>query len=245
MLLLGSPTEDCPIILRRAAAMTKTQIFNINSKMAGLRDIIECMTCKMWGDLKSCKGLTEMSQSERNKLVFECWKCIVDERVKMANVNMKMEHEIKRLMAEAVVSLRKELDNERKLKGGEDVRSKRKVDGDVNDGARCTSERDEWSRVNEKMNGSWAKVNGKRMIEKNGINDDERNRINEKMNGFWIKVGGRINEMDAMKEVFLRKQRPDTEHGPQTTRLRWLPTTLHKVKIYNSQAIGGNVLKLL
>ncbi|KAF2352811.1 hypothetical protein FHG87_016438 [Trinorchestia longiramus] len=50
------------------------------------------------------------------------------------------------------------------------------------------------------MNGPWAKVNGRRMIEKNGINDNERNRINEKMSGPWIKVGGRrINEIDAMK----------------------------------------------
>ncbi|KAF2356118.1 hypothetical protein FHG87_013130 [Trinorchestia longiramus] len=97
----------------------------------------------------------------------------------ISDVNMKKE-EIKRLKAE-VVSLRRELEDERKLK--RDVRSKRKVDGDVNDGVRHVSERVEWSRVNEKMNGPWAKVNGRRMIEKNGINDNEWHRINEKMNG--------------------------------------------------------------
>ncbi|KAF2358858.1 Gamma interferon inducible lysosomal thiol reductase GILT [Trinorchestia longiramus] len=53
------------------------------SKKAGPRDMIEYMTCRMWVDLESCKGLTEMSQSERNKLVLDCWKCMVDERVKM------------------------------------------------------------------------------------------------------------------------------------------------------------------
>ncbi|KAF2343546.1 hypothetical protein FHG87_025698 [Trinorchestia longiramus] len=109
------------------------------SKKAGSRSMIECRTCKMWLDLESYKGLTEISQSERNKLVFDCWKCMVDERVRMAEVNMKKE-EIKRLKAE-VVFLRRELKNGGKLKG-EDVRSKRKVDGDVNDGARCISERD-------------------------------------------------------------------------------------------------------
>ncbi|KAF2365667.1 hypothetical protein FHG87_003584 [Trinorchestia longiramus] len=82
------------------------------SKKAGSRSMVECRTCKMWVDLESCKGLTEMSQSERNKLVFDCWKCMVDERVKMADVNMKKE-EIKRLKAE-VVSLRRELEDERK-----------------------------------------------------------------------------------------------------------------------------------
>ncbi|KAF2344083.1 hypothetical protein FHG87_025161 [Trinorchestia longiramus] len=62
----------------------------------------------------------------------------------MADVNMKKEEEIKRLKAEAV-SLRKELEDERKLKGGKDVRSQRKVDGGMNDGVRisgsseCTS----------------------------------------------------------------------------------------------------------
>ncbi|KAF2356897.1 hypothetical protein FHG87_012351 [Trinorchestia longiramus] len=156
------------------------------SKKAGSRSMIECKTCKMWLDLESCKGLTEMSQSERNKLVFDCWKCMVDERVKMADVNMKMEEEIKRLKAEAV-SIKRELEDETKLKGGEDVISKRKVDGNVNDGVRCMSERDERSRVNEKMNGPWAKVNGKKRIEKNGINDNKWNRINEKMNGPCIK----------------------------------------------------------
>ncbi|KAF2356427.1 hypothetical protein FHG87_012814 [Trinorchestia longiramus] len=82
------------------------------SKKAGSRSMIECRTCKMV-DLEFCKGLTEMSQSERNKLVFDCWKCMVDERVKMADVNME-EEEIKRLKRE-VVSLRRELENERKL----------------------------------------------------------------------------------------------------------------------------------
>ncbi|KAF2353817.1 hypothetical protein FHG87_015428 [Trinorchestia longiramus] len=66
---------------------------------------------------------------------------------------------------------------------------------------RSVSERDERSRVNEKMNGPLAKVNGRRMIVKNGINDTERNRINEKINSPWIKVDGRrINEIDAMKD---------------------------------------------
>ncbi|KAF2345303.1 hypothetical protein FHG87_023942 [Trinorchestia longiramus] len=88
-------------------------------KKAGSRSMIECRTCKMWVDLESCKGLTEMSQSERNKLVFDCWKCMVDERVKIADVNMKKEEEIKRLKAEAV-SLRSELEDKRKLKGGEE-----------------------------------------------------------------------------------------------------------------------------
>ncbi|KAF2359329.1 hypothetical protein FHG87_009915 [Trinorchestia longiramus] len=174
------------------------------SKKAGSHGMSECRTCKMWVNLESCKGLTEMSQSERNKLVFDCWKSMVDKRVKMADVNMKME-EIKRLKAKAE-SLTRELEDERKLKG-EDVRSKRKVDGDVNDGVRCISERDEWSRVNEKVNGSWAKVSGRRMIEKNGINDNEWNRINEKMNGHWIKMGRRINEMDAMKGEHDRETR--------------------------------------
>ncbi|KAF2360289.1 hypothetical protein FHG87_008957 [Trinorchestia longiramus] len=111
------------------------------SKKAGPHDMIRCMTCKMWMDLKSWKCLTEMSQSERNKLVLDCWKCMVGKKVKMADVTMKMEEEkIKRLNAEAV-SLRKKLENKMKLKGGECARSKRKVDGDVNDGARCISER--------------------------------------------------------------------------------------------------------
>ncbi|KAF2348085.1 hypothetical protein FHG87_021159 [Trinorchestia longiramus] len=39
------------------------------SKKAGSRSMIECRTCKMWVDLESCKGLTEMSQSKRNKLL--------------------------------------------------------------------------------------------------------------------------------------------------------------------------------
>ncbi|KAF2350170.1 hypothetical protein FHG87_019074 [Trinorchestia longiramus] len=84
-----------------------------------------------------------------------------------------------------------------------------KVDGDVNDGARCISERDERGRVNEKMKGPWAKVNGRKMIEINRINDrDERNRVNEKMNGPWIKVSGRkIKEMDVMKGEHDRKKR--------------------------------------
>ncbi|KAF2365266.1 hypothetical protein FHG87_003965 [Trinorchestia longiramus] len=85
------------------------------SKKAGFRSIIECRTCKMWVDLEFCKGLTEMSQSEKNKLVFECWKCMVDERVKMADVNVKKEdeEEIKRLKAE-VVSLKRGLEDERR-----------------------------------------------------------------------------------------------------------------------------------
>ncbi|KAF2344207.1 hypothetical protein FHG87_025037 [Trinorchestia longiramus] len=152
----------------------------------------------MWVDLESCKGLTEMTESERNKLVFYCWKCMVDEKVKMADVNTKMEEEIKRLKAE-VVYLRRELEDERKLKVGEDARSKRKVDGEVNDGARRVVFTT--SRVNEKMKGHWTEVNRRKMIEMNRINDrDERNRVNEKMNGSWIKVGGRkINEMEVMK----------------------------------------------
>ncbi|KAF2352458.1 hypothetical protein FHG87_016785 [Trinorchestia longiramus] len=100
-------------------------------KKARPRYMIEWMTCKKWVDLESCKGLTEMSQSERNKLVFDYWKCMMDEKVKIADINMKMEEEIKRLEAE-VLSVRRELEYERKLKG--DVRSKRKVNGDVNDG---------------------------------------------------------------------------------------------------------------
>ncbi|KAF2365354.1 hypothetical protein FHG87_003880 [Trinorchestia longiramus] len=101
------------------------------SKKTGSRSMVECRTCKMWVDLESCKGLTEMSQSERSKLVFDCEKCMVDERVKMAEVNMKKEEEeIKRLKAE-VVFLKRELEKGKKLKGGEDVRSKRRVDGDV------------------------------------------------------------------------------------------------------------------
>ncbi|KAF2350987.1 hypothetical protein FHG87_018256 [Trinorchestia longiramus] len=43
------------------------------SKKAGSLSMIECMTCKIWVDLDSCKGLTEMSESERNKLVLNCW----------------------------------------------------------------------------------------------------------------------------------------------------------------------------
>ncbi|KAF2362709.1 hypothetical protein FHG87_006530 [Trinorchestia longiramus] len=109
------------------------------SKKTGSRSMIECKTCKMWVDLESCKGLTEMSQSERTKLVFDCWKCMVDERVKMAEVNMKKEEEIKRLKAE-VVFLKRELENGRKLKGEEDVRSKRRVDGDGKDSVRFVEE---------------------------------------------------------------------------------------------------------
>ncbi|KAF2358611.1 hypothetical protein FHG87_010637 [Trinorchestia longiramus] len=116
------------------------------SKKAGSRSMIECRTCKMWVDLESCKGLTEMSHSERNKLVFDCWKCMVRTH-----------------------GPGRELENERKLKGGEDVRSKKRVDSDVNDSVRRVSEEDERSRVNEKMNGPWSKVTGRRMIEKNGI----------------------------------------------------------------------------
>ncbi|KAF2344023.1 SGNH hydrolase-type esterase domain [Trinorchestia longiramus] len=86
------------------------------------------------------------------------------------------------------------------MKGGEDVRSKRKVDGEVSDGVRRVSERDKRSRVNEKGNGPWTKVNGRRMIENNEINENEQNRISEKMHGTWIKVGERRkNEMEAMK----------------------------------------------
>ncbi|KAF2348593.1 hypothetical protein FHG87_020650 [Trinorchestia longiramus] len=112
------------------------------SRKAGSHSMIECRMCKIWVDLESCKGLTEMSQSERNELVFDCWKCMVDERVKMADVNMK--EEIKRPKSE-VVSLRRELEDERKLIGGEGVRSKRKVDGDVNDGVKRISESGERS----------------------------------------------------------------------------------------------------
>ncbi|KAF2349035.1 hypothetical protein FHG87_020208 [Trinorchestia longiramus] len=121
------------------------------SKKTASRSMIECRTCKMWVDLESCKGLTEMSQSERSKLVFDCWKCMVD-GVKMAEVNMKKEEEIKRLKAE-VVFLKRELENQRKLKGGKDLRSKRRVDGDGNDSVRRVSEGDERSIVNENMNG--------------------------------------------------------------------------------------------
>ncbi|KAF2347939.1 hypothetical protein FHG87_021305 [Trinorchestia longiramus] len=105
------------------------------SKKTGSRSMIECRTCKMWVDLESCKGLTEMSQSERSKLVFDCWKCMVDERVKMAEVNMKKDEEIKRLKAE-VVFFKRELESGRKLKGEEDIRRKRRVDGDGNDSGR-------------------------------------------------------------------------------------------------------------
>ncbi|KAF2349924.1 hypothetical protein FHG87_019320 [Trinorchestia longiramus] len=59
------------------------------SKNPGSHSMSECRTCKIWVDLESCKGLIEMSQSERNKLVFDCWKFMVDERVKMAYANMK------------------------------------------------------------------------------------------------------------------------------------------------------------
>ncbi|KAF2357147.1 hypothetical protein FHG87_012095 [Trinorchestia longiramus] len=59
------------------------------------------------------------------------------------------------------------------------------------------------------MNGPWPKVNGRKMIEMNGINErDERNRVNEKMNCPWIKVGGRkIDEIDVMKGEHDRKRR--------------------------------------
>ncbi|KAF2358598.1 hypothetical protein FHG87_010643 [Trinorchestia longiramus] len=58
------------------------------------------------------------------------------------------------------------------------------------------------------MNGPWSKVNGRKMIEKNGINDDERIRINEKINHPWIKEGGRrINDMDAMRGKHDRNMR--------------------------------------
>ncbi|KAF2355000.1 hypothetical protein FHG87_014246 [Trinorchestia longiramus] len=153
-------------------------------KKTGSRSMIECRTCKMWVDLESCKGLTEMSQSERSKLVFDCWKCMVDERVKMAEVIMKKEEEIKRLKAE-VVFLKRELENGRKLKGEEDVRSKSRLDGDGNDSVRRVSDGDKQSIVNENMNGPWAKGNGRRMIEKHGVDENEQNRINEKMHGGW------------------------------------------------------------
>ncbi|KAF2364674.1 Reverse transcriptase domain [Trinorchestia longiramus] len=35
------------------------------TKKAATRDMIECMTCKTWVDLETCKGLTEMSQIYR------------------------------------------------------------------------------------------------------------------------------------------------------------------------------------
>ncbi|KAF2367187.1 hypothetical protein FHG87_002042 [Trinorchestia longiramus] len=55
------------------------------SKKAGSHSMAECTTCRMWVDLKSCKSFTEMSESEWNKLVFDCWKCMVD--VKDGRVN--------------------------------------------------------------------------------------------------------------------------------------------------------------
>ncbi|KAF2356650.1 hypothetical protein FHG87_012594 [Trinorchestia longiramus] len=63
-----------------------------------------------------------------------------------------------------------------------------------------------------------AKVNGRRVIEMNGINDeDERNRVNEKMNGPWIKVGGRnINEMEVMKDEHDRKRKMQGRVRPVT-----------------------------
>ncbi|KAF2352131.1 SGNH hydrolase-type esterase domain [Trinorchestia longiramus] len=120
---------------------------------------------------------------------------------------MKKEEEIKRLKAE-VVFLKRELENGRQLKGGEEVRSKRRVDGDGNNSVRRVSEGDKQSIVNENMNGPWAKGNGRRMIEKHGVDENEQNRINEKMHGPWIKVGGRrVNEMDVMKGEHEKERR--------------------------------------
>ncbi|KAF2361297.1 SAC domain [Trinorchestia longiramus] len=47
------------------------------SKKAQSCSMIECMTCRIQVNLEACKGLTEMSESERNRLVFDCWKCMV------------------------------------------------------------------------------------------------------------------------------------------------------------------------
>ncbi|KAF2363824.1 hypothetical protein FHG87_005411 [Trinorchestia longiramus] len=148
-------------------------------KKAGSCSMIECMMCRMWVDLEMCKGFTEVGESEKNKLVFNCWNCVAEEKVKMADVNLKMKEEIKRLIAE-VVSQRREW----RMKGGkigEDARSKRKMDGDVNSGARHVSKIDERSRFNEKTYGPWAKVSGRKK-NKNDVMKGEHYR-NRRMQG--------------------------------------------------------------
>ncbi|KAF2365952.1 hypothetical protein FHG87_003299 [Trinorchestia longiramus] len=87
------------------------------------------MTCGMWVEMESCKGLTKMSVSEGNPLVLDCCKC-------MAVVKVKMEEEIESLKAKIVFFLRSELEEVRKLKGEmneEDTRSKRELNGEAND----------------------------------------------------------------------------------------------------------------
>ncbi|KAF2347737.1 hypothetical protein FHG87_021505 [Trinorchestia longiramus] len=58
-------------------------------------------------------GLSETRKSDLRKLVFECWKCMTDGKV-------KMEEENKRLKVE-LISLRNESKEEKKLKGGKKI----------------------------------------------------------------------------------------------------------------------------
>ncbi|KAF2354110.1 hypothetical protein FHG87_015131 [Trinorchestia longiramus] len=82
------------------------------------------------------------------------------------------------------------------------------MDGDINDGARRASEKDERSRVNEKKNDPWRKVGGRKLNEVNVIDRYERNIVNEKMNDPLIKVGRRkMNERGVMKDEHDRKRR--------------------------------------
>ncbi|KAF2350790.1 hypothetical protein FHG87_018449 [Trinorchestia longiramus] len=60
--------------------------------------MIEHMTCGMWVEMESCKGLTKMSVSEGNPLVLDYCKC-------MAVVKVKMEEEIENLKAKIVFFL--------------------------------------------------------------------------------------------------------------------------------------------
>ncbi|KAF2363655.1 hypothetical protein FHG87_005584 [Trinorchestia longiramus] len=62
------------------------------ARKEGSRSMIEGITCGMWVDMESCKGLT--SESERNELVFDCWKCKADEEVKMAQYIERLKAEI-------------------------------------------------------------------------------------------------------------------------------------------------------
>ncbi|KAF2364601.1 hypothetical protein FHG87_004640 [Trinorchestia longiramus] len=99
-----------------------------------------------------------MGESDMNELVFDYWKCLAD-------VKVKMEEEIETLMA-GMVFVRSEWEEERKLireKNEKDARIKQEMNGGANDDPTDASERDEWSRVSEKMKGPLIKMGGRKM----------------------------------------------------------------------------------
>ncbi|KAF2344658.1 hypothetical protein FHG87_024586 [Trinorchestia longiramus] len=84
------------------------QIHEWNCEKESLMDVVleqygeNEWNARMWMDLELCKGLTEMNESQRNKLVFDCWKYMADIKVKIVCVNVKMEEGIAKLEAEIV-----------------------------------------------------------------------------------------------------------------------------------------------